>query len=106
MLAARIARMARPEPIGYSGCELATSQVVVPNPSPDAGMAQVATSQVPAPITQVATSQVERFRGSEALWVRTRLSRVKLRYAQALLSHAIPSGDVDLVLDRALDALI
>ena len=30
----------------------------------------------------------------------------KLRYAQALLSHAIPSGDVAQVLDRALDALI
>ncbi|HYM80517.1 MAG TPA: RuvA C-terminal domain-containing protein [Candidatus Limnocylindria bacterium] len=30
----------------------------------------------------------------------------KLRYAQALLSHQIPSGDVAEVLDRALDALI
>ncbi len=30
----------------------------------------------------------------------------KLRYAQALLSHAVPSGDVAQVLDRALDALI
>jgi 5-methylcytosine-specific restriction endonuclease McrA len=30
----------------------------------------------------------------------------KLRYAQALLSHAIPSGDAAQVLDRALDALI
>src|SRR4029079_18227409 len=30
----------------------------------------------------------------------------KLRHAQALLSHAIPSGDVAQVLDRALDALI
>ena len=30
----------------------------------------------------------------------------KLRHAQALLSHAIPSGDVVQVLDRALDALI
>ena len=30
----------------------------------------------------------------------------KLRYAQALLSHSIPSGDVAQVLDRALDALI
>jgi len=32
--------------------------------------------------------------------------REKLRYAQALLSHAVPSGDVAQVLDRALDALI
>ncbi len=30
----------------------------------------------------------------------------KLRYAQALLSHALPTGDVAHVLDRALDALI
>jgi hypothetical protein len=30
----------------------------------------------------------------------------KLRYAQALLSHAVPSEDVAQVLDRALDALI
>lgn len=30
----------------------------------------------------------------------------KLRYAQGLLGHSVPSGDVALVLDRALDALI
>jgi hypothetical protein len=30
----------------------------------------------------------------------------KLRYAQTLLSHAVPSGDVAQVLDRALDTLI
>ena len=30
----------------------------------------------------------------------------KLRYAQALLGHAVPSGDVSEVLERALDALI
>jgi 5-methylcytosine-specific restriction endonuclease McrA len=33
-------------------------------------------------------------------------TRDKLRYAQDLLSHAVPSGDVAQVLDRALDALI
>jgi len=33
-------------------------------------------------------------------------TREKLQYAQALLSHAVPSGDVAQVLDRALDALI
>jgi hypothetical protein len=33
-------------------------------------------------------------------------TREKLRHAQALLSHAVPSGDVAQVLDRALDALI
>jgi len=30
----------------------------------------------------------------------------KLRYAQALLAHQLPSGDLEQVLDRALDALI
>jgi len=30
----------------------------------------------------------------------------KLRHAQSLLGHAVPSGDVALVLDRALDSLI
>ena len=33
-------------------------------------------------------------------------TRDKLRHAQALLSHAVPTGDVAQVLDRALDALI
>lgn len=32
--------------------------------------------------------------------------REKLRHAQALLSHAVPSGDVAEILDRALDVLI
>jgi hypothetical protein len=33
-------------------------------------------------------------------------TREKLRHAQALLSHAVPTGDVAQVFDRALDALI
>jgi hypothetical protein len=33
-------------------------------------------------------------------------TREKLRHAQALLSHAVPGGDMAEVLDRALDALI
>lgn len=36
----------------------------------------------------------------------SRVTREKLRYAQALLSHAVPTGDTAEVLDRALDALI
>src|SRR5438093_8769640 len=35
-----------------------------------------------------------------------RSTQDKLRYAQELLSHALPSGDLAQVLDRALDALI
>src|SRR5439155_425182 len=33
-------------------------------------------------------------------------THAKLRYAQALLSHAVPSGDLAAVVDRALDTLI
>jgi hypothetical protein len=33
-------------------------------------------------------------------------SHDKLRYAQALLGHAVPSGEIAAVLERALDALI
>jgi 5-methylcytosine-specific restriction endonuclease McrA len=33
-------------------------------------------------------------------------TREKLRYAQELLSHQLPSGDVAQVFDRALDALV
>jgi len=36
----------------------------------------------------------------------TKSTREKLRYAQALLSHPLPGGDVAQVLDRALDSLI
>jgi hypothetical protein len=36
----------------------------------------------------------------------SRATHDKLRHAQALLGHSIPSGDVALVLDRALDFLI
>src|SRR5439155_14394462 len=35
-----------------------------------------------------------------------RSTQEKLRYAQQLLGHALPSGDLAQVLDRALDALI
>src|SRR5689334_10656455 len=36
----------------------------------------------------------------------TAATREKLRYVRSLLSHAIPSGSIDAVFDRALDALI
>ena len=91
--------------IDLAACQLATSQVAVPVGS------EVATSQVEALAAEaptrpeVATSQVEP-RYPKTLLVRARLSQAKLRYAQALLSHALPSGDVDQVLDRALEALI
>jgi 5-methylcytosine-specific restriction endonuclease McrA len=55
---------------------------------------------------QLAPGQVDHSGRPEPLLVRARVSRAKLRYAQALLSHAVPSGNVDQIFDRALDALI
>ena len=52
---------------------------------------------------EVASPSFEHFLLKLTIGKRT---REKLRYAQALLSHAVPSGDVAQVLDRALDALI
>jgi hypothetical protein len=57
----------------------------------------------PAPHTRLAPLSPERF----ALQVTIdQATHDKLRYAQALLGHAVPSGDMAAVLDRALDALI
>ncbi|HKO21237.1 MAG TPA: HNH endonuclease [Candidatus Eisenbacteria bacterium] len=97
-----------PVPMEFGVGEVATSQVGLPSDahvgSSQVATTQVATSQVSSP--EVATSQPLGINRSETLWVRAKLSRTKLRYAQALLSHALPSGEVDQVLDRALDALI
>jgi hypothetical protein len=57
----------------------------------------------PAPRARLAPLAPERF----ALQVTIdQATHDKLRYAQALLGHAVPSGDMAAVLDRALDALI
>ncbi|HEY6554672.1 MAG TPA: hypothetical protein VI669_15040, partial [Vicinamibacteria bacterium] len=66
------------------------------------GVAQLAPGQVEA--GQTATAP-ERGRFLVQLVVEAG-TRDKLRRAQALLSHSIPSGDVVQVIDRALDALI
>ncbi len=64
---------------------------------------------------ELAPGQVEEGRAKPALPLPERFllevtigksTREKLRYAQSLLSHAVPTGDVAQVLDRALDALI
>ncbi len=59
--------------------------------------------QTPAPRPRVAPIAHERFLIQLAIGKST---HDKLRHAQALLSHSIPSGDVAQVLDRALDVLI
>jgi hypothetical protein len=65
--------------------------------------AQLSPGRVEAPRAKVAPLSPERF--SLQLTMGQGLYD-KLRYAQALLSHQIPSGDVAQVLERALDALI
>jgi len=108
-LAGRIA----PAAIEFEASGVATSQVGTQqvataqvDASGQGAGAEVATSQVETPPAATAQVDVRCPKRPEAVWVRARLSRTKLRYAQALLSHALPSGDVDQVLDRALDALI
>ena len=44
--------------------------------------------------------------GYEWVHLRIKVRKDKLQYARDLLSHALPSGDACVVLDRALDALI
>jgi 5-methylcytosine-specific restriction endonuclease McrA len=86
--------------------QLAPEQVAPPVPQSAPEQVEVERPPVAAPAApgQVAPIQaVELFRLHVTIGKRT---RDKLRYAQALLSHAVPSGDVEQVLDRALDALI
>ena len=62
-------------------------------------------AKVGANCSQLAPGQVD----PERLLVQVTIAKgtqKKLRYAPALLSHAIPTGDIAQVLDRALDALI
>lgn len=58
---------------------------------------------VPERVEEIVPSPEEHFRLHVTL---DRVTHDKLRYAQELLGHAVPSGDVTQVLDRALDALI
>ena len=80
--------------VGMEAGELAPGQVAVAG----AEARELAPGQVAAPPVE-----------AERYLVRVTIGRgthEKLRYAQALLSHAVPSGDVAQVLDRALEALI
>ena len=86
---------------------------------------RIGTAEPQAPIGQLAPGQVDRSAREprEAVEPRPRVrpfaprrfalevtigqeTHDKLRYAQALLGHAIPAGELAEVLDRALDALI
>ena len=59
--------------------------------------------EVPSLPTRLSPLSPERFTIQVTI---ARTTHDKLRYAQSLLGHAVPSGDVALVLDRALDSLI
>ena len=59
--------------------------------------------EVPSLPTRLSPLSPERFTIQVTI---ARTTHDKLRYAQSLLGHSVPSGDVALVLDRALDALI
>jgi len=78
---------------------------LVPEPveSHRPGEPPVAPSQVAAPRPRVTPVSPERFALQVTLG---RGTHEKLRYAQELLGHRLPSGDIAQVLDRALDALI
>ncbi len=87
----------------------APGQVAGPGPAPCPGLAprlepapcpEPAPGQVP---TRIAPSAPERYSLQVTI---SQATHDKLRYAQSLLGHSLPSGDVALVLDRALDSLI
>ena len=83
--------------------QLAPGQVEAHGPErlgPPAG--ELAPGQV-APRSKVAPVAPERFLLQLTI---ERSTQEKLRYAQELLGHQMPSGDLAQVLDRALDALI
>jgi 5-methylcytosine-specific restriction endonuclease McrA len=83
-------------PACESGEQLAPGPVV-------ANLHKVAARQDEEPRARVAPLSAGRFAVQLTVGQET---HEKLRYAQALLSHALPSGDLAQVLDRALDALI
>jgi hypothetical protein len=90
-----------PEPVGDAGRSDAR---LVPEPAREAACgAQVALTKADGTAGEPATPSPERFLLQLTIGKAT---HDKLRYVQALLSHAIPSGDVAQVLDRALNALI
>ena len=71
--------------------------------SPTEPAQPVPTSAPPVPRPRVTPLAPERYAIQVTV---SKATHDKLRQAQALLSHAVPSGDVAEVLDRALDVLI
>jgi hypothetical protein len=73
---------------------------LAPERVPSGGLSAPGRMDSPAKLAPIAT---ERYALQLTIG---RSTQEKLRYAQALLSHAVPSGEIAEVLDRALDALI
>src|SRR5437867_6762334 len=69
----------------------------------DSALSQGAPEHIPKLQSAVLPTTAERFLMQLII---AKSTHDKLLHAQALLSHALPSGDVAQVLDRALDALI
>jgi hypothetical protein len=98
-LPARVRSLAPPADLGLAGTA-APGQEHVSELSKEHAPGR---AEAPASRPKVTPLAPERFALQVTIDQRT---HEKLRHAQALLSHALPSGDLAQVLDRALDALI
>ena len=94
---------------GHVGVQV--SQALTAASSPEAHISrtfqhapgQVLRPSPPAPAARLAPLSPERFALQVTL---SKAAHEKLQYARALLSHAVPSGEIAQVLERAFDALI
>ena len=83
--------------------QLASGQAADEPTSRDSMLDELAPGRVEGTQVQAQSHYSERYLVQLTI---AKSTRDKLRHAQALLSHAVPTGDVAQVLDRALDALI
>ena len=96
-------------PLFPSSMALAAGQADAPSDDPADPPSELAAGQVDTPATPPAPAPAPAPPAEERYLLRLAIAagtHAKLRYAQALLRHSVPSGDVAAVLDRALDALI
>ena len=89
----------RPQPAAGQG----EASLFDPPAGPSAGQLELAPGQVDGLTDETSLQPEEHFLLQVAIGKST---HDKLRYAQALLSHSLPPGDIAALLDRALEALI